>query len=80
MRSCSSPLKSKSGSCENSSVSKVSLILCARWTKYSSTKCVFSDELVTHKKWPQMWYEDPPKHMQRNLMSINDILKEMLDC
>lgn len=26
-----------------------------------------------------MQYEDPQKHMQRNLMSINDILKEMLD-
>lgn len=35
----------------------------AGWTKYSSTKCIFSDELVTHtqKKLPQMQYEDPPK-------------------
>lgn len=26
-----------------------------------------------------MQNEDPQKHMHRNLMSINDILKEMLD-
>lgn len=26
-----------------------------------------------------MQHEDPQKHMHRNLMSINDILKEMLD-
>lgn len=31
------------------------------------------------KKLPQMQYEDPQKPMQRILMSISAILKEMLD-